>query len=801
MLLLVLAAALQVAGALTVYDCDRPVHSVQAVDLMNPKECPSPERDYQPPQLHRAIIIQTDPGSTNFGFQCLITRSRDVTYCGVDSWTGVTESPIWEERVELTGKQCREIVETGEFKTEGQVFKTPVNSYTTHSYYSHGKVATSGYYANRCETTAFYRGDKYFDNHYEITKRKVTIKNITGSVDLAEGQVTFQNGLRAPVGQLVMQDEFEGTIVWDKKEHHCEEEISLVYQGQAEVHRRRDRGDSWKDALLMVKDQNRQQFAGFVLQSEKVKCNQKCHTTQLRGLLVCLYNAWENPPTDLKFKPVNEPNKADLQAQMAFLHITTQLQFYNKFTQFSSALCELRRSQLVTKLQAIIGANNPYSLTELYGPGHMIVKAGLAAYVIRCARVEATKAEYKNCTEEVPVMINGTLRFADPYSWVVQNLPTVLPCSAISPVRWSIHGRWFCATPCVHSCDPPTQLNVTVGGDLDREDSTRRDDALNALGGGLYSPEQLQQNRAFRISQSSRAPIWQRVTNAATRDVQHDGGHSDATFNLPLHPEDTARLIEAVGDSLLPGFYLLGNTWFYIHGCFIAFIMVKLFVGAAVRGCVLYQTRGCGWWLLAAIFDTFFIIAYTPFHVLKETVRLAKVDGSHAKDPFPTVRRLDRHCAGGRKKKKKKGDHTAVPTVDEDQDSDGPEGPGGTSASGPSAPKSVSYADLRDHVKILTRKLSHAEETPVRDPPRGGAPEEGVPSVEATADGSPGDDAGGSRSAGRGNTGYPATPEPHTYADLARRIHDRGSTDAITVMSPPPLLPSPPTWRRSGPPP
>ena len=186
---------------------------------------------------------------------------------------------------------------------------------------------------------------------------------------------------------------------------------------------------------------------------------------------------------------------------------------------------------------------------------------------------------------------------------------------------------------------------------------------------------------------------------------------------------------------------------------------------------------------------------------MKETVRLAKVDGSHVKDPFPTVRRLDRHHAGGKKKKKKKGDHTAVPTVDEDQDSDGPGGPGGTSASGPSAPKSVSYADLRDHVKILTRKLSHAEETPVRDPPRGGAPEEGVPSVEATADGSPGDDAGGSRSAGRGNAGYPATPEPHTYADLARRIHDRGSTDAITVMSPPPLLPSPPTWRRSGPPP
>ena len=430
---------------------------------------------------------------------------------------------------------------------------------------------------------------------------------------------------------------------------------------------------------------------------------------------------------------------------------------------------------------------------EYYGPGHSIVRAGLAAYVIRCAKVEATKAEFQNCTAEIPVDVNGTLRFADPYSWILQDLPTVLPCSAISPVRWHIGGGWYCATPRVHACNPPVQLNVSVGSQLDREDRDRREDGFNALGGGLYSPEQLQQNRAFRISQTSRAPILQRVTNAATRDMQHDGGHGGATFNLPLHPEDTARIITAVGETLLPGFYWIGQSWIYLHGAIIAFIMVKLLVGAIVRGCVLYQARGFGWWLLAAFFDTLFIIAYTPFHILKEAVHNARSDGSHARDPFPTVHRLDRHAAGG--KKKKNGDHTAVPTVDEDQDHGPDDGPDGGR---PSAPEAMSYSELRDHIKILTRRIGDSEDTPVRDRPQDGGTTLGatVPAVVVT-DTTVDDDAGGNPPATAGPTGYPATPEPHSYADLARRIHGQGSLDAITVRTPPQLLPSPPVWRRA----
>ena len=78
MLLLVLAAALQAAGALTVYDCDRPAYSVQAVDLMSPQACPSPERDYTEPQEHQALIIQTDPGLASFGYQCHAHARRDI---------------------------------------------------------------------------------------------------------------------------------------------------------------------------------------------------------------------------------------------------------------------------------------------------------------------------------------------------------------------------------------------------------------------------------------------------------------------------------------------------------------------------------------------------------------------------------------------------------------------------------------------------------------------------------------------------------------------------------------------------
>ncbi len=47
-----------------------------------------------------------------------------------------------------------------------------------------------------------------------------------------------------------------------------------------------------------------------------------------------------------------------------------------KLRQVRGAICENRRDIARTRLEAIAGADNPYSLISIFGRGHLAIKAG-----------------------------------------------------------------------------------------------------------------------------------------------------------------------------------------------------------------------------------------------------------------------------------------------------------------------------------------------------------------------------------------------------------------------------------------
>ncbi len=48
-------------------------------------------------------------------------------------------------------------------------------------------------------------------------------------------------------------------------------------------------------------------------------------------------------------------------------------------------------------------------------------KEGEAVYVTKCSPVEVVPRTHTNCTEEIPVVINGTEAFVDPISYVIKS--------------------------------------------------------------------------------------------------------------------------------------------------------------------------------------------------------------------------------------------------------------------------------------------------------------------------------------------------------------------------------------------
>ncbi len=98
-------------------------------------------------------------------------------------------------------------------------------------------------------------------------------------------------------------------------------------------------------------------------------------------------------------------------------------------------------------MEAIAGADKLYSLITIFGRGHLAIKAGGDVYVTRCTPVEVLPCSHKNCTEEIPVTLNGTEAFVDPISYVIKSAGSPVHCNDIGPPRYKVGGKWYCSYP------------------------------------------------------------------------------------------------------------------------------------------------------------------------------------------------------------------------------------------------------------------------------------------------------------------------------------------------------------------
>jgi hypothetical protein len=109
-------------------------------------------------------------------------------------------------------------------------------------------------------------------------------------------------------------------------------------------------------------------------------------------------------------------------------------------------ICEDRKQIAHTRLESIAGAENPYSLMQVFGRGHQVTRNGATVYVTRCQAAEVLPRTHTNCTNEIPAILNGTNVFVDPISFVIKAAAPVR-CNDVAPPRWRLNGRWYCAFP------------------------------------------------------------------------------------------------------------------------------------------------------------------------------------------------------------------------------------------------------------------------------------------------------------------------------------------------------------------
>ncbi len=130
-----------------------------------------------------------------------------------------------------------------------------------------------------------------------------------------------------------------------------------------------------------------------------------------------------------------------LESGMSFMQMRASMSMKEKLRQVRGAICVNRREIAHTRLEAITGADNPYSLITIFGRGHLAIKAAGAVYVTRCSLVEVLPRLHKNCTEEIPVMVNGTDTFVDPIGYVIKSAGSAIHCNDLAPLRYKVGGK------------------------------------------------------------------------------------------------------------------------------------------------------------------------------------------------------------------------------------------------------------------------------------------------------------------------------------------------------------------------
>jgi hypothetical protein len=212
-----------------------------------------------------------------------------------------------------------------------------------------------------------------------------------------------------------------------------------------------------------------------------------------------------------------------LETSMSFLQIKASMGLHEKIRQVRHEICQNRRETAQVRLEAIAGADNPYSLLQVFGRGHVITKSGAVTYVTRCNPVEVLPRVSSDYTEEIPVTWNGTSLYVDPISYVIQTAASPTRCNDIAPPRWKIAGQWYCAYLSIRECAPPRDLPV-------RPVNIEDEDGLDlGLGRSIYSKAQVEEFLKFQDSQGTR-----RAYLTETAELAYGGRGEDGSWGLGL---------------------------------------------------------------------------------------------------------------------------------------------------------------------------------------------------------------------------------------------------------------------------
>jgi hypothetical protein len=128
------------------------------------------------------------------------------------------------------------------------------------------------------------------------------------------------------------------------------------------------------------------------------------------------------------------------------------------------------------------------------------------------------------------------------------------------------------------------------------------------LGKSIYTKAQLDEFARFQDSQGTRKAYL-----AETAELAYVGRSENGEWGLALSSAAQGSLIDIVGSSFFPLYKVIGPMIFFLSLMLLVWGAFRLMITILIQIIVIVRYRGCGLWVLTALWGTLFQLAVSPF--------------------------------------------------------------------------------------------------------------------------------------------------------------------------------------------
>ncbi len=194
---------------------------------------------------------------------------------------------------------------------------------------------------------------KYFKWSFKQMSLEVNVHPVKATYDQQTDQIVLQNGVRGWFSPGMLHDNQLGTIVWKQKPTDCNDAVSQVYLGPAEIYEYTGGKTQGLDLLgnsIVILDDNvgsqeggeEVRYAGLVLRQPGGVCGRRCYATQVEDLSLCLKRDTEKLEP-LAWKTGFSVDLVTQEARLGHAHLQTNLRMYDQFAIIQQDLCKVER--------------------------------------------------------------------------------------------------------------------------------------------------------------------------------------------------------------------------------------------------------------------------------------------------------------------------------------------------------------------------------------------------------------------------------------------------------------------------